>query len=391
MARKSRNNNDDGSGGGNCGGRRCCLIVILLSLLVVAGGLLLWFFVLDEEQKENLPQVNLPGLGETEAPTTSPAPTAAPWSAIQCDNGNDNSDFLCCQGSPELCTLRADEAVYAYMHNAMATKADDFGFPWNHDESLEQALEQGGFRAFELDVGRCGGDGSDNSNDIVFFHGMCELGWRDVNTVFESMHTFLEAHPSEIVWLFLQMNEEEPEHDVTLQELDDLIPNVLQARLYQHALGEPWPTLREMVQADTRLVIVYWNQPACSNQPNGCPAGFQAYFDVGVETSFSYARTNDIWNDGSRAVEATSCELRDFGQTGTRDLFKVNSFLQLPSSRAATTLNAPEVVTARLETCENVANQKVNFYSVDFWSVGEVGQVVLETNRERAAAAARRG
>jgi hypothetical protein len=48
-----------------------------------------------------------------------------------------------------------DEILYGYVHNAVATDENGFTILVNHDFSLEKALTAG-YRAMELDVGRCG-------------------------------------------------------------------------------------------------------------------------------------------------------------------------------------------------------------------------------------------
>lgn len=397
--------------------RRSCgidIVVIAFSLLILSGGAVaLWFLLTHGGRDDNNGKAtDVSDLGEsTNAPTSATRPPAAsPWKAIQCDvvalheqspqgfrgpsranplGKNDKAPIpLCCQGLPELCHLPANQAAYATLHNAINTAADGFLFPTNHQQGFEQALKAG-YRALDVTVGRCGAH-----HDIVFYHDICELGSRPVVDVLQAMDTFLKANPSEILWLLVKMPDDD-KNVVNLSQMDGLLEEVpsLRARVYEHAVGGMWPTLGGMVANDTRLVILYYNQPSCANQPGGhCPAGWHAWMDVGVETSDSFATVQDIvqWNDrdDNTGIVPASCVQNDDhegkAEGTTRDyLYRVNSFLDFPDQAAAMTLNQEDIVVARFEACQAIAAQPVNFYAVDYWSTGNVEQVVLETNRHR--------
>jgi hypothetical protein len=356
--------------------KRCgcvCIIGIVLAL-AIAGGALAWYLLPDDTKED----ISVSFGDATRAPTTAPAPTPAPTPSFnfqQCSAADAN----CCNGlTVGTCQLRADEMLYAYMHNAVATSENGFRVLPNHEFGLEKALRSG-FRALELDVGRCG-----SGNDLVFFHSTCTLGSRPAAEVWEAIDTFLTEEPTEVVILFLQMPEVD---EVTLTELDEAIQSVpgLPDRLYQHSIpGTPWPTLGELVAADERLILLYFNQPDCFAQVNGCPTGFNFWPDFGVETSFRFQNVGDV--DDTPA----SCALRESGQNGARDFYRVNAFLQLPSRGSSTTLNSYDYATDRLNACPLVAGQAVNFYAVDYWSEGDVPQVVQEVNTARAQANVRR-
>jgi hypothetical protein len=52
--------------------------------------------------------------------------------------------------------LRANEVLYATLHNAMATFDDGFIFGPNHQKQLEGAVDVG-YRGINLDLCNCGG------------------------------------------------------------------------------------------------------------------------------------------------------------------------------------------------------------------------------------------
>jgi hypothetical protein len=53
-----------------------------------------------------------------------------------------------------LCDLRVDEILYGYVHNAVAT--DENGFTISSITTFVEKALTAGYRAMELDVGRCG-------------------------------------------------------------------------------------------------------------------------------------------------------------------------------------------------------------------------------------------
>ena len=80
---------------------------------------------------------------------------------IQCDDTSGTGD--CCNGLEGICDLRANEVLYATLHNGMATFEDGFLFGPNHKYQLESALKAG-YRGLNLDLCNCGGE-------TIFCHG----------------------------------------------------------------------------------------------------------------------------------------------------------------------------------------------------------------------------
>jgi hypothetical protein len=160
-----RDNKDDEGGSGSC----CTWPRIIAMVIVLAiSGILIWKFApVDEAIDSILPSYNSTGnvadiagngSGSGGVVTTN-APTASPvYQFIQCeDNGQ-----ACCNGLNSNCNLRANEILYATLHNAMATFDDGFIFGPNHQKKLEEAIEVG-YRGLNLDLCNCEGQ-------IVFWY-----------------------------------------------------------------------------------------------------------------------------------------------------------------------------------------------------------------------------
>jgi len=130
--------------------------------------------------------------------------------------------------------------MYATLHNAMATFEDGFLFGPNHQSSLEGALEAG-YRGLNLDICNCGGE-------IVFCHGICALGPRDVVDVMFNVNQFLDKNPTETI-IFIYQVDDEVDQKVDLNQFYDqmLLVDGLVEKLYVHnGPDTAWPTLREL-------------------------------------------------------------------------------------------------------------------------------------------------
>ena len=160
-----------------------------------------------------------------------------------------NSSTSGCNGLENLCSVRVNEIQFPTLHNAMSTAEDGTTFFYNHEFSLEQALEAG-WRGINVDVGKCDGQ-------IALVHGDCQLlGTRDPVQVFGNMVSFLQAHPREVIIMPIQFDSSTG-GEVTLSEFWNLALQVegFTNLLYQHpGRGAPWPTLQTLVEADTRLL-----------------------------------------------------------------------------------------------------------------------------------------
>lgn len=371
--------NQGSSLGGTNGGsappkkRSCCkttLILGVLLCLVVAGGILIWQ-LLPEEQKAQLQGIlnqttgtdgdtdegggGSSGGGSEDAPT---APAKFEFNRCAADATS------CCNGVETLCDVPASDVMFGMVHNAMSTFEDGFFLGNNHDFALEGALEAG-YRAINVDIWECGGD-------LKLAHASCALGTRDPVEVFTNIASFLDANPNEVLLLTMQV------------EVDDVdffaIYSLMQAapgfsdQLYVHDPdAASWPTLQELIDADTRIMFFHFNGPSCSTT-TPCPAGFHDWFAYAVEAQFSFNRIAQVQN------ATYACELGR-GRNARRDFYGLNSFLSIPSEQAAGTLNSKEFLEGYIDDCIDLSGGlDVNVMSVDFWSDGDLVEVVQLRN-----------
>ena len=294
------------------------------------------------------------------APPPTPIPTVATNAPITSPPFfNFPQQVTACNGLANLCDQPINNVLFGVLHNANAARDSGYAFAYNHEGTLEAALEAG-WRGINVDVHRCGGD-------VVLAHGPCFLGTREVDTVFGNIQSFLEANPNEVLFVTLQM-----EDDVTYQEFYSILVEAgVATMLYDHEVGQPWPTLGYLIGAGTRIVLMHYNGPGCFLET--CPPGMNEYFVYATETDFQYTSAEEI------ADTANSCVLGR-GATGTKDFYGVNAFVTLPNQRQSSILNQADFVKTLVTECSDQNNLNVNFIIVDFWETGNVLDFVTEYN-----------
>jgi len=267
------------------------------------------------------------------------------------DAGNANA--RACNGHVELCARRYDEVVFAATHNAHS--AEEYGYSALNANQLSGFAKQlkDGVRAFLMDV-------YDDGGDHVFCHGPCALGKTshlDGLTIFAD---FLAAHPREVLTFIYQ-------DDLAAGKIAaDFVASGLDAYVFTHEAGSPWPTLETLIAQNTRLVVTAEN-----GRPP--PAWFHHVWEVAWDTPYEFKSAGDF-----------SCTLN----RGSRDndLFLVNHWLGdalgLPSKSGAMQVNAYEVLYGRVRGCWDETGDVPNFVAVDFYEYGDLLQVVDALNSE---------
>lgn len=380
--------------------RSCCTWprILALVVLLIAGAICVWYFVpwdytinkvLDDVEipfgnSDESTDDGVPPLKDNDAipntrkpqPVVTPSPTLSPtkppdYEFMRCNSGNAGE---CCNGQEGICDLRLNEALFATLHNGMATFEDGFLFGPNHKYKLEGALDRG-YRGLNLDICNCGGE-------IMFCHGICALGPRDVVDVMESVNTFLDENPTEII-VFIYQVDSNVDQDVDLNVFYEklLMVDGLVDKMYVHqGPNTPWPTLGQLTASDFRkqIVMFHYNGPDCDADPGACPDGLHQY-------TF-YASDNDWEHLDIASIEdrLSSCELRLNGRN-QKIFVGLNNFVSPPSQSSAQNLNDYASALSYIETCSQLIGTDINFLLVDFWSEGDVPHVAQDRNAAIAA------
>jgi hypothetical protein len=202
---------------------------------------------------------------------------------------------------------------------------------------------------------------------LYFCHGFCELGAYPVNSTLREIRDFLVTNPGEVVLLVVEDYVQPLDLAASFEEagLLDLA--------YQGPVRTPWPTLRDLVDRNQRLIVflesgrpgVAWARPA---------------FETFQETPYDFRKPEDF-----------SCRPNRGGSAGS--LFLINHWIQTtpaPRPTNAEVVNAYDFLLRRARQCQAARGHVPNAIAVDFYDVGDVVRVARTLNdREPGTAQAR--
>ncbi len=255
-----------------------------------------------------------------------------------------------CNGSIELCGRRYDEIAYPTTHNAMSNAEDGWSFP-NQNLGIARQLEDG-VRGLMLDV-----HVGDNGRPYLC-HAICAAGQTPLADGLRTIRDFLDQHRGEVVTVIFESYVEAPVIAAGFET------SGLATYVRGQAPGAPWPTLRELIDLDQRLLVF--------TDDDGDRA-YDWYLDVWAhawETPFAASTTADFTCDRNRGAAGNA-------------LFIFNHFLTrtlaVPEEAAAT--NANPLLIDRALACSAASGRLPNFVTVDFYDQGDLLAAVLTLNR----------
>ena len=301
-----------------------------------------------------------------------------------------------CNGHPELRDRRLDQVVFPASHNSMAG-ADIQGWLFPNQEKGIAGQLNDGIRALLIDAhyGMPVGDkiktlleneeqarqkyeavlgkegieaamrirdrligGEEGERDVYLCHGFCELGGSALVPVLEQIREFLVMKPNEVILMIIQ------DEGVTPQDIEKCFQKSgLLDFVYHGQAASPWPTLREMVASEQRLVVM------TENNSTGVPWIHPA-FEVMQETPYSFHDPSEF-----------SCQPNRGGGSGS--LLLLNHWIEtapapLPSN--AEKVNAYDFLLNRARKCQKERGKLPNLVAVDFCHTGDLFAVTETLN-----------
>jgi hypothetical protein len=261
-----------------------------------------------------------------------------------------------CNGADAFCSKRVDELVWATVHDAMASAFGGFIAPSNVFP-LSTALASG-YRAATLQVMR-----GLNTAAVYECLASCFLGGYPFVNDLNVLGNFLDAHPSEVVIIFL-----------TQTCFTEDLSASMQASSASHLLWTPsdadrrarkWPRLQDLIVANQRLLL--FTDAAPNGFLNDLPPPWLQYtFDWLAATSTAARQVSDLTcMPGTGFITANS--------TGGKKIL-LNHFVDAPfaSASSAATANQDVSIEKDFESCVTFTGVAPTFVSVDFWSLGNV-------------------
>ncbi len=307
-----------------------------------------------------------------------------------------------CNGHAALCDRRVDQVAFLGTHNAMAAADEPGWFFAAQDVGIPQQLADG-VRALMIDthygisttrgvatelapenskrsklvaeigergvataerVSRRIGRNPKGRRQLFLCHTLCEVGATRALDALQSVHRFMVRHPEEVVVLSIQ---DETSAADTAKVIRD---SGLADEVYLGDADRPWPTLRELIDRDERVIVLAENRAGGAPWIHHQPAVMQ-------ETPFLFRSV--------AALEGpASCEPNRGGTAGS--LLLVNHWVDtppLPLVSIARRVNAHDFLAGRVARCRKRRAMLPNVVSVDFYREGAAAQVVDELNRVR--------
>jgi hypothetical protein len=300
-----------------------------------------------------------------------------------------------CNGDRALCDRRLDEVVFPAAHNSMSA-AELPGWMFPNQEKGSVALLGDGIRAllfdvhygtpigdtvktdlqdekassakFEKAVGKEAVDAAMRIRDRLtgpptgprgpyLCHGFCELGATPLATMLEGVRDFLVQNPGEVVIFVIEDYVAPADIAAAFKESE------LERFVYRGPVVPPFPTLRQMIDSDQRLVVFG------ENDATGVP-WYHPAFETIQETPYSFHRVEDF-----------SCRPNRGGTTAP--LFQINHWIETtptPKPSNAAIVNAHDFLLARARQCQKERGKLPNILAVDFALTGDVVEVAAELN-----------
>jgi hypothetical protein len=291
------------------------------------------------------------GIDTGEAHRDSPPNDSAPNDSATCPvidtgTGCEPPPERWCNGRQDLCDRSFDQVVLPGTHNSMSNADAGWIVP-NQTHGLTQQLNDG-IRAMLLDT-------HDFNGEPHLCHASCYLGSQPLVEGLAEIVAFLQAEPDQVLALIFE------DHIDAETTQSAFVSAGLDGFVYTHPGGD-WPTLAQMIDAGTRVVVGAENE--------GPPPDWYAHaWDQWQDTPYDFWHEDDFSCGPNRG-------------SASNPLFLVNHWLSNPvaNSWTAEVANTAEILEARAAECLAERGRLPGVIAVDFYELGDLFAVVDRLN-----------
>jgi hypothetical protein len=254
-----------------------------------------------------------------------------------------------CNGRVELCERRYDQVAYATTHNAMSNFDEGWMYP-NQTHGIGWQLEDG-VRGLMLDAWPYDGK-------LYLCHFACELGKIELDDGLREIREFLDRKRGEVVTIIFESYITAAEMETAFQE------SGLDRYVRVQPVGTAWPTLRELIDANQRLVVF-------TDVEGGARPWYHDVWAFAWETHYSFKTPEELSCAPNRGNTANS-------------LFIFNHFLTDTLGGApelAEMINHDPLLAERVAQCQTESGGRLpNFVTLDYYEIGDLFSVVNDLN-----------
>jgi hypothetical protein len=336
-----------------------------------------------------------------------------------------------CNGFPHLCDKLYNQVTFATSHNALSYKPnlnidESLSFlplSWRekaaniltvnvHDQDLDlKAQLQDGIRAMKLRVmlakGKpyvCHGLGPRAKEQVKetvckklffsFLENQCNKTVENMDPCFVDptaaplsealapISDFLRQNPREVVTLFIEDNLYH--FDALKKSFDE---GLVSKYLHIQSVNKRWPSLREMIQKDKRLVVFESiDKDEAGKTIRNYP--FNRFSDFVWGSRFHFESVNELVSDEPHASDLMEEAYGDRNQPPYNKLWLLQHFITRDLAGRpsfASEVNESSILTARIGRYQKIIGSKPNFIWVDFYELpkGKPGlfHIVNQLNR----------
>jgi hypothetical protein len=197
-------------------------------------------------------------------------------------------------------------------------------------------------------------------------HTFCELGATSLESVLDDIHDFLVAHPDEVLIVINQ-------DYVTPVDFVGAVKDAgLEELVYRGRTTDPWPTLREMIDSNQRVIFL------AENHAGGASWYQPVYERITEETPYTFPKVTQLTKPSELPA---SCKPNR--GPAEAPLFLINHWIStdpVPRPSDAEKVNAFDPLLRRARECRRLREHMPNLLAVNFYARGDLFRVVETLN-----------
>jgi hypothetical protein len=275
-----------------------------------------------------------------------------------------------CNGHAELCSRSYGNVTFLGAHDSFADSGNPFALARTQEVDVQAQLTMG-VRLLQAQAHM-------NGNDVHFCHTSC--GFFDGGKVvdyFQKVKHFLDRHPNEVLTIILANPENVPATEWQPLFESSGLSNMTYVPPQPQMSREDWPTLKEMLDAGTRLVVFM-----DKGNEDGSVNYILPQFDMMWEDEYDPTDSKFPCKvDRTAGSLQPAQQLSLINHNLNVNILPIGPGIKLPDRLDTPRTNSVFSIMAHADHCAPLANDnRPNFVLLDFVNVGQAATAVAQMN-----------